>query len=278
MTTYATDDGSIDVLEWGDGSELLVLLHATAAGPQSLAGLARELLGPDRRIVAPALQGYGKTLVQAQGDPLDVHAGIAAACLRLFPARRRVLLGHSVGGLVALIAALQGAPLDALVLYEPIAIGCLRDDDPGDVACRDWDRSVVASFERDLANGAVEPAIGTFVNAWSEVVLTDLPSAVRQRMVARFAGAAPRIGAEIKAASFRPLPPALLARLSQPVLVLQGTLSPEATHRMSARLCADLPLGQRVMVPGTRHMGPVQAPAAVAAAIRAVLATPPRAG
>ena len=267
MTLYHTETGTIDLLEWGDGPDLFVLLHATAAGPQSLAGLARELATPSRRIVAPALQGYGKTDMHAGGDPLDVHAAVAAACLDLFPARSRVLFGHSVGGLIALVAALLGAPLDALVLYEPIVIGCLRDDDPGDAACKRWDRSVVAAFEQDLTEGRVESAIGTFMAGWSEVVLADLPEAVRARMVARFAASAPRIGAEIRAASYRKLPPEALARITQQVLILQGSASPEVTHRMSARLCGDLPAGRLVRVPGSRHMGPMQAPAAVAAAI-----------
>lgn len=268
MTIHQTDAGTIDLLEWGEGPELFVLLHATAAGPQSLGGLARELATPGRRVVAPALQGYGKTALQAGGDPLDVHTAVAAACLDLFPAERRVLFGHSVGGLIALLAALRGTPVDALVLYEPIVIGCLRDDDPADAACKRWDRSVVAAFEQDLTEGRVESAIGTFMAGWSEVVLADLPQAVRARMVARFGASAPRIGAEIRAASYCPMPPEVLARVTQEVLVLQGSASPEATHRMSARLYGDLPAGRWVNVPGCRHMGPVQAPAVVAAAIR----------
>lgn len=243
------------MLEWGEGEEIVVLLHAAAAGPTSLAGLARALARPGRRVVAPALAGYAGT-APAPGDPLKAHVAVVHACLGLLPRPPRMLFGHSMGGLVALLAA---PPVDAMVLYEPITLGLLRDDDPADRAARDWDHEIVAFLADCVARGDPEPGVARFVAAWNELAWDALPPAARARLV----DAAPRLAAEVTAGGNRPL---ILDRVTAPVTVLQGGRSPPITERMTARLAQALPQGRRVMLPACGHMGPVQAPTMVAAA------------
>lgn len=259
MPVYPTASGPVEVLEWGEGPTLVLLLHAAAAGPGSLSGLAKALMGPGRRIVAPALHGYGGTLVDGADDPMAAHAAVARAVLDRYPAERRIVVGHSMGGLVTLLAA---PPADALVVYEPIVLGLLRDDDPADRAARDWDRAIVAELERHLAAGDPEAGIRVFVEAWNEVAWDALPASVRARLIA----AAPAMAREIRAGSSRPL---ALDRIGAPLLILQGSGSPAITARMTARLHAEVPASGRIVLDGCGHMGPVQVPAAVAAAIEA---------
>ncbi len=259
MPVITTPEGEIEVLEWGEGEEVWLLLHAAAAGPNSLSGLARALAAPGRRFVAPALAGYGATRVGDRDDRMAMHVGIARAVFDRYPARRRVVFGHSIGGLVAVLAAL---PADALVVHEPIVVGLLRDEDAGDVAARDWDRAIVADLARAIAAGDAEPGLRGFVEAWNELAWDRLPASVRQRLLA----AAPSLLADIQAGSFRTLDPGLVA---PPPLILQGSRSPTITARMTARLHAGVPGSRRVVLEGCGHMAPVQAPEAVAAAIRA---------
>ena len=260
MPLYHTEAGTVETLEWGDGPEVLILLHAAATGPRSLAALAERLAAPGRRIVAPALHGYGATLMRDAADRLHAHVRVVEACMRQHDAERRVLFGHSMGGLVALLAVMAGAPVGELVLYEPIVIACLRDDDPADVACRAWDRAIVRAVQTAIAAGTAEAGIARFIEAWNETPWSTLPAALRARMVAN----ASELVAEIAAVSFCPLDPRALATIATEVRLLQGADSPEITRRMTSRLGGILPRAQRTVMVGTGHMGPVQAPDRVA--------------
>lgn len=267
LPVLTTPIGPIETLEWGDGPTLILLLHAAAAGPGSLSGLAKALIRPDRRIVAPALHGYGQTLVVVPGDRMDAHAAVARACLDAYPARRRVVIGHSMGALVALLAELT---VDAIAVHEPIVVSLLRDDDPDDRAERDWDRAIVDRLVRAVAAGDPETGIRGFVEAWNEMSWPDLPQSVRSRLIA----AASALAEDISCGSAHRIAP---DRISPPPLILQGALSPPITARMTARLHEAVPGSRRMVLDSCGHMGPVQAPAIVAAALEAagVLTGPP---
>jgi hypothetical protein len=144
MPVYHTTAGTIETLEWGDGPDLFVLLYAAAAGPHSLSALAGLLLRPGRRVIAPALNRYGATVMRDETDRVRAHVDVLSACLDIHPADRRVVFGHSMGGLVGLLGALDGLAFDAMILYEPIATACLRDDVPVEAASCNWDRRIVA--------------------------------------------------------------------------------------------------------------------------------------
>jgi len=243
MPVYHTARGDVEMLEWGDGPALLVMLHAAAAGPQSLAGLAASLARPGLRIVAPALNRYGTTLMRAE-DRVGAHVDVLRATLELCPAERRTLFGHSMGGLVGLLDA---ASFDSVVLYDPIVTACVQDQ-----RLLEWDRTIVAAGD-----------VATFVSAWNDTSWEALPQTVRDRLTAM----APMLIADMQAVSYYKLDVQPLHTLEVPVLLLQGETSPLITHAMTARLAELLPLAQRIVVPACGHMGPAQAPRAVAAAI-----------
>jgi pimeloyl-ACP methyl ester carboxylesterase len=263
MPVYHTAAGTVEMLEWGEGPELFVLLHAAAAGPQSLSALATMLLRPGRRVIAPALDRYGATHMREAADSVQAHVDVLRACIDIHQAKRRVLIGHSMGGLVGLLGAMDGLPLDALALYEPIVTACLRTDVADEVALRDWDRSIVADVEQSMADGDPEAGIAAFINAWNETPWSGLPPSVRARLIA----SADQLAADMRAVSYHDLPIDRLMRLQTPVLLLQGALSPAVTHAMSARLASLLPHAQQRIIAGCAHMGPVQMPAAIHEAI-----------
>jgi len=247
MPVYHTARGDVEMLEWGDGPELLVMLHAAAAGPQSLAALAALLARPGLRIVAPALNRYGATAMRAE-DRVQAHVDVLRATLEACPAERRTLFGHSMGGLVGL---LEAASFESVVLYEPIVTACVQDQ-----RLLDWDRAIVATGD-----------VATFVSAWNDTPWKALPQTVRDRL----AEMAPILIADMQAVSYNKLDVERLRALPVPVLLLQGETSPPITHAMTARLAELLPRAQRVVVPACGHMGPAQAPRAVAS----VISSPP---
>jgi pimeloyl-ACP methyl ester carboxylesterase len=262
MVVYHTAAGTVEMLEWGEGPELFVLLHAAAAGPQSLSALAELLLQPGRRVIAPALDRYGATLMR---EAARVRANVAVlhACVEIYPADRCVLIGHSMGGLISLLGSLDDVPMDSMALYEPIVTSCLRANVPHEAALLDWDRSIVADVERCIAAGDPEAGIAAFITAWNETPWNRLPSGVRARLIA----SAGLLAADIRAVSYCELAVNDLRRVQTPVLLLQGAASPAITRAMSARLCSLLPRAQQVTVEGCGHMGPVQMTAAIASAI-----------
>jgi pimeloyl-ACP methyl ester carboxylesterase len=67
----------------------------------------------------------------------------------------------------------------------------------------------------------------------------------------------------MRAVSYHDLAIERLTVLQMPVLLLQGAQSPTITHAMS-KLRALLPQGQRLVIEGCGHMGPVQTPQAIA--------------
>ena len=265
MPVYHTEIGVVETLEFcsdsvGVDATLWVLLHAAAAGPGSLSGLAKRLAESGCRVVVPALHGYGATRVRVEGDRMSAHEAVARFCLTLGSARTRVLFGHSMGGLAALLAA---SAADRLVVYEPIVIGLLRADDPEDAACLAWDRAIVAHLEHCVTAGAPESGIARFVEAWNEMRWDALPASVRQRLIA----AAPDLAADIRDGSGREIAP---SGIGVEVLILQGAASPPITHRMTLRLEQSLPNAQRVVVAEVGHMGPVANADRVFAAIGSV--------
>jgi len=255
MPVYHTAAGTVEMLEWGEGPELYVLLHAAAASPQSLSALATLLARPGRRVVAPALNRYGATVMRDESDRLRAHLDVLGACLDVHVAERRTLFGHSMGGLIGLLAAMEGVAFDAMALYEPIVTACLRDDVAEEAELLNWDRAIVAKAD-----------IAAFVTAWNATPWEALPANARTRL----ADAAPALIADMRAVSCRSLPIDRLSEVRMPVLMLQGALSPAITHVMTARLAALLPSARRVIVKQCGHLGPMQMPVAVAGLLASI--------
>ncbi len=249
MPVYHTAAGTVETLEWGEGPELLVLLHAAAAGPQSLSALAALLIRPGRRVVAPALNRYGGTVIRDETDRIRAHLDVVRSCVEIYPAERRFLFGHSMGGLIGLLSALDGIDFYRIALYEPIVTACLRKDVPHEAALLAWDRAIVANAD-----------IAAFVTAWNGTPWEALPAAAR----ARLTEAAPALIADMRAVSYHPCSLDRLHQVHKPVVLLQGTKSPAITHAMTTRLAALLPNATSINAERCGHLGPIQMPATVA--------------
>lgn len=274
MPELATDKGPIDVSEWGAGDEQFLMLHATATGPHTLSGLAKRLLNEKRRICAPGFLGYGKTDFAEQADTSRVltNQRIAAKVLQSFTGRRKVLFGHSMGGLVGLLVALdcarRGETLDALVLYEPILIEVLDPSQPEHAEVQNWDRTIVDKLADDVRNGKPERGVRRFIEAWNETEWDALPESARHHLVAN----ADTFTRETQGISYHVLDLDEIRRLDTPVLLIRGTDSPEYAIQVSETAVRLLPNAELTVLDGCGHMGPLLHPDRVAEAIEEFLA------
>lgn len=251
--------------------DLLLLLHAAATGPGSLGRLSDALARPGRRITSPdlAVPGPDATDNPADDDIIALSVGISRAALGAFRNGRRFIFGHSMGGLIAVLSALEagrdGSAIDALILYEPILQDLLDPSIPDDAEALAWDRAILSHLARDVARGEPEAGVSRFVEAWNETRWSALPEQVRRQLIA----GADTLVRQTADMSTKKLPPHRLAKLGMPVLLLGGTSSPRFAQLVLERAAASFPDSRYVTLEGAGHMAPINLPDRVAAAIEA---------
>lgn len=121
-------DGTMSVLEWGasDRPVDLVFLHATGFNAETYGPLLAPLAG-GHRIIAPDQRGHGLSSLPTDPDRLVDWWPYARDLVHLLDRRVPegappvVLAGHSMGGIVALLAASQRPrAVRGLVLLDPV--------------------------------------------------------------------------------------------------------------------------------------------------------------
>jgi len=249
----------------GSGPDVAVLLHAAGSAPKALERLGTALAPQLGRIAIPSFVRDGRSLIREPGDPEAMRApvALATALLEAPPGARRVLVGHSMGGLMGLLAVQAGARVDALVLYEPIVLSLLDLADAEDSAAHAFDAAVIADMRAALARGDTEAGVARFIEAYGEHPWSRLPPRVRADLIAR----GPQLLGEALATNGTKLDAQRVADIDVPVLVMHGTRSPMVAIRMAKRLGSLLPNAQVQAIDDAGHLGPVSAPDLVAAAI-----------
>jgi 2-succinyl-6-hydroxy-2,4-cyclohexadiene-1-carboxylate synthase len=234
----------------------LVLLHGFSQTGRSWDAVVAALDG--RPVLAPDLRGHGGA---AGARPIDTPS-LVSDVLALAPPRF-ALGGYSMGGRLALHVALA-APERVSALVLASATGGIEDAGAR-ARRRATDEALAAFVER--------AGIEAFADRWEALPL--------------FAGESPAVRAAARAQRLRQDPGGLaaslrgfgtgtlpavwdgLGALRMPATVLAGER--DAKFRaLGGRLAAALPAGRVVVVPGAGHSLPLEAPEAVAAALREV--------
>jgi pimeloyl-ACP methyl ester carboxylesterase len=104
MQILVHDDVRIDVKIGGDGDDAVVLLHGFPL-TNELWSAQIAALSSTHRVVAPDLRGMGKSSVVDGPYLMETLAGDIAAVLDALSIERATLVGHSLGGYVALAFA-----------------------------------------------------------------------------------------------------------------------------------------------------------------------------
>ncbi|MGN6608772.1 MAG: alpha/beta fold hydrolase [Jatrophihabitans sp.] len=199
----------------------------------------------------------------ARIDLDDTVTAMAASVLAVAP-RRFTLVGHSLGGIVAL-EVLRQAPqrIERLAL---LATSGRPPSDAQQAAWKRWGERVEA---------------GEFAAVAAELGCATLGAPVRDddALVERNTAMAWSVGPDgfvrqLAAQATRPDARERLASFARPVAVLSGELDDVSPPDLQRELAASCPSAELVSVPGAGHMLPLEAPDAVAAALRALLARP----
>ncbi|MFF8832551.1 alpha/beta fold hydrolase [Streptomyces sp. NPDC015131] len=261
-----------------EGAPTVVLAHGWTCSTLFWAAQVRDL-SADHRVVVYDQRGHGRSPAARPGgcttDALadDLEAVLAAT---LAPGEKAVLAGHSMGGMALMAAA--GRP----GLHEHAAAVLLCSTGPSRLVAESLVLPLRAGRLRERLTGAVLGARAPLgpVTPVSRAILkyaTMGPGSAAERVAecARIVHACPR---GVRVAWSRVLATldlaAGLAELTVPTAVLVGSAD-RLTPPVHARaLAAALPdCAGLEELPGIGHMTPVEAPEAVTARIRALVAT-----
>jgi pimeloyl-ACP methyl ester carboxylesterase len=239
--------GGLHLAERGAGAPgpLVVLVHGSmdrgatfvrVVAGEALAGL--HTVRYDRR-------GYGRSVDVGPPAGLDGHVDDLLAIVARRPA---VLVGHSFGGLVALVAATRapGVVL-SVAAYEPPQPWqpWWPGTSPGGAAARAAPAEAAEAFLRRMVGD----------DRWEA-----LPE--RTREARRREGTA--LVAELRSVHEAPVPPLDPSRLAVPLVVGRGTRSPDHLRRSAEELARAVPGAELVEIDGADHGAHLTHPAEVA--------------
>ena len=232
----------------------VVCLHSNA----SHSGQWRELmdlLSPTCHVLAPDGYDAGKSPAWPADQPLGLDDEVEL----LEPVLARagsplVLVGHSYGAAVALMAALrQPGRVRALALYEPTLFSLLEQEAPAPNEA-DSIRHAVAAAGKALDRGDTDSAAGHFIDYWMGPGSWAATPALRKPAMAESIRQVRRWG---DALFHEATPLAAFGALDVPVLYMVGGRTPASTRGVARLLCATLPQVERLSFEDLGHMGPI---------------------
>lgn len=257
----ACDADGVTISYWrtGGAQPPIVLLHGLIGSGACWAPVARDLEG-EFDVVMPDARGHGDSSAPASGYRYEDHARDVAHLLAGLDLARPVLVGHSMGGMIAAIVASR-APrlLRALVLVDPTFLDPERQREvhASDVAGQhrallrvDQATMIAQARERSRHRSAALVALQVEARRKTHLGAFDLltPPAPDYRDVVR--------------------------AIAVPTLLVIGDRDPVVTPALAAELCA---LNPRIRVEQIRDAGhglPFDQPAALAQRVAAFARAP----
>ena len=235
----------------------VVCLHANASTSGQWRGLM-DRLAPKFHVLAPDSYGAGKS----PDWPSDRSIRLLDELALIEPVLARagsplVLVGHSYGAAVALIAALADpARVRAMVLYEPVLFGLLDAETPPPNEA-DGIRDAVADAGLALEAGNLEGAAERFIDYWMGRGAWKRTPEPRKPSIAASVVNVRRWG---HALFTEPTPLHAFRSLDVPVLYMVGKRSTVSARGVGRLLATALPRVELVELDDLGHMGPVTHP------------------
>ncbi len=242
----------------------VVCIHANASSSSQWRPLM-ERLCLSYRVIAPDTHGAGK------GPPwpankkitLDDEVALLDSIFKSSDAQI-TLVGHSYGAAVALIAAIRNPfKVNALVLYEPTLFSLIdaATPPPNDV---DGIREAVRLATNALAAGNRGEAAEIFIDFWMGLgTWRAKPEAQRATIEPSICNVAGWANALFTEAT----PLSAFKALDIPVLLMQGSESPESGIAVANLLAQEMSQVNAIRLDGLGHMGPLTHPQIVNAEI-----------
>lgn len=244
----------LHVEQRGAGGPALVFLHYWGGSSRTWQHVV-DALSPDYRTVAIDQRGWGKSAAPEAGYALSDLADDVLAVVDALELESYILVGHSMGGKAAQLAAsrrprgLAGLVLVAPAPPTPLALPL--DARQGMVHAYDSRESIVATVQQVLAPGGLSDG--------------DLDTVIADSL----AGASPAKVAWPLATSQEDIT-AVVPKIDVPVIVISGEHDrvdpPEALRR---ELLPRISQARLVVLPGRGHLSPLEAPADLTNIIKA---------
>lgn len=229
----------------------VIALHSGGMSSRQWRRLAARLEALGHEVRAPDFRGHGDGPPWPDERVTDFAAELAMV-ERLIDGPTH-LIGHSYGGLIALLVARGRTDIASVAVYEPIALGTLFEagDEEG---LRDLERLTGDPRFTDPEVRGGDDWLRRFVDYWSGAGAWD---ALGERGQASFRAAAPALADTVPALTAERTPVAAYATIAAPVLLVRGDASPPASRRVAALLARGIPGARLETIDGAGHMGPL---------------------
>jgi pimeloyl-ACP methyl ester carboxylesterase len=253
-------------LQYSDegGGMPIVLLHGFPLSSAIWHEQQRALTGL-YRVITPDLRGHGKSIAPAGIYTMDVLAGDVLALLDRLEVETCVLMGHSMGGYVAL--ALYQMQPDRFTALGLISTQANADTDEARQGRAETVERVLLSGQgsRTLADLMLPRLFSTAAEPDAELY-EEVQKIIMGTSVTAIVGS-------LKGMAARPDSMAAIAEIQKPVLVLNGdhdvTIPPERSEAMSAVI----PLVTHIVIEDAGHLPMMEQPGATTEAIKTFLGT-----
>jgi len=236
----------------GAGDLALVFLHYFGGSSRAWSGVIGQL-ATEYRCIAPDLRGFGDSDAPATGYTVRDSAADVAALVHALALTRYVLVGHSMGGKIALAFAARRPPgLQSLVLIAP--------SPPTPEPMPESEREHLLASHGDRA-AAEETA--------RKITVRALTAPARTGIVADTLRSSRAAWVSWLEHGSREDITALMPRVAVPALVVASNSDPVLPARLLEREVVRRIAGARIMaLSGVGHLMPIEAPEAIASVIR----------
>ncbi|MGW7418553.1 alpha/beta fold hydrolase [Streptomyces sp. NPDC054813] len=246
-----SSDGDLAYLDTGSGDPV-VLLHSGYVDHRFWADQI-PALAAEYRVIAPDVRGHGAS---ANASRPFRWADDLAELLRHLDAGRAVLVGVSMGGVIATDTVLEHPELVRAVVTCGAVTGDFRYTDP-------WHQELQAEYARTLGAGDIEGWLDAFVRvaagAHREPDALDPEIPRRLREMARHTLSKHTLGETDwhgRVTGSWPRVP----KIDVPVLTINGDLEPADLLAAAERLAREVPDGRTETVEGTDHYPNLERP------------------
>ena len=249
---YRIGDALLHVTECGSGPQALVFLHYFGGSGRAWEQVA-ALLADRWRCVMPDLRGFGNSDPITEPYSVNHAADEVLALVRALNIEHFGLVGHSMGGKIALVvAARRPLGLSHLVLLAP-SPPTPEPIDESERASLLVCQTSYAAAHRAARKSCGQPLPAELVQQVIDDRLRTSPAAWRWWLAS---GSCESVQDRI-------------AQISVPIQVLSGALDTDIpTAVIEREVMARIPLAHMRLLPGCGHLLPLEAPQAVAQAIR----------